>query len=107
MPFTPVHLGPGALFKGIGGEKFSFMVFAGSQVLMDLEPGYRMIAQDSIIHGPTHTIAGAAAIGFLATLSGKPISEYVLRCCRYGRHWCVDDLHQKQGRLASTIFKSC
>lgn len=59
------------------------MVFGGSQVLMDIEPGYRMIVQDPIIHGPTHTLAGAAAIGLIATLSGKPISEFVLRLFRY------------------------
>jgi membrane-bound metal-dependent hydrolase YbcI (DUF457 family) len=83
MPFTPLHLGPGAIFKGIGGDRFSFMVFGGSQVLMDIEPAYRMIVQDSIIHGPTHTLAGAAIIGSIATLSGKPISEFVLRYIRY------------------------
>ncbi len=83
MPFTPVHLGPGALFKGIGGNNFSFMVFGGSQVLMDIEPGYRMLVQDPIVHGPTHTLAGAVVIGFLATVFGKPTSEYVLRLIRY------------------------
>ncbi len=83
MPFTPLHLGPGALFKGIGGDRFSFMVFGGSQVLMDIEPAYRMIGHDLIIHGPTHTLAGAAVIGSIATLSGKPISEFVLRRLAY------------------------
>ena len=38
MPFTPFHLGPGAVFKAIGGRHFSFMVFGGAQVLMDIEP---------------------------------------------------------------------
>jgi len=85
MPFTPLHLGPGALFKGLGGDKFSFMVFGGSQVLMDLEPAYRMIVEDSIIHGPSHTLAGAAVIGAIAILSGKPISEFVLRRIAYPR----------------------
>jgi hypothetical protein len=85
MPFTPLHLGPGALFKGLGGDKFSFMVFGGSQVLMDLEPGYRMIVEDSVIHGPSHTLAGAAVIGVVATLSGKPISEFVLQRTGYRR----------------------
>lgn len=85
MPFTPLHLGPGALFKGLAGDKFSFMVFGGSQVLMDLEPGYRMIVEDSIIHGPSHTLAGAAIIGAIATLSGKPISEFILRRISYHR----------------------
>jgi len=83
MPFTPVHLGPGAFFKGIGGDRFSFMVFGGSQVLMDIEPGYRMIVQDPIVHGPSHTLAGALVIGLIATASGKPISEFILRLLRY------------------------
>lgn len=85
MPFTPLHLGPGALFKGIGGDRFSFMVFGGSQVLMDLEPGFRMIVHDPILHGPTHTLGGAAAIGLISTISGKPISEYVLKLIGYAR----------------------
>ncbi len=71
--------------KGIGGDRFSFMVFGGSQVLMDLEPGYRMIVQDSIIHGPSHTLAGATVIGLVAVLTGKPVSEFVLRQLRYAR----------------------
>lgn len=83
MPFTPFHLGPGALFKGIGGDRFSFMVFGGSQVLIDIEPGYRMISGDPVLHGPSHTIAGALIIGAIATITGKPISEYVLKLFRY------------------------
>ena len=83
MPFTPLHLGPGALLKGIGGDRFSFMVFGGSQVLIDIEPGYRIIVGDSVLHGPSHTILGALAIGVIATLTGKPISEFVLRLVRY------------------------
>lgn len=52
---------------------------------MDLEPGYRMIVEDAIIHGPSHTLAGAAFIGVIATLSGKPISEFALRQIRAPR----------------------
>lgn len=83
MPFTPFHLGPGALFKGIGADRFSFMVFGGAQVLMDLEAGYRMLVDDPVLHGPSHTFLGAALIGAAAMLSGKPISEFVLRAIRY------------------------
>ena len=85
MPFTPFHLGPGAFFKAIGGARFSFMVFGGSQVLIDLEPAYRMVVGDPILHGPSHTLPGALAIGFVATLIGKPISEFVLRRIAYPR----------------------
>ena len=79
MPFTPFHLGPGAVFKAIGGNRFSFMVFGGSQVLIDIEPGVRILVGTSIIHGPSHTIAGAFLIGIVAALIGKPISEFALR----------------------------
>lgn len=85
MPFTPFHLGPGALFKGIGRDRFSFMIFGGSQVLIDIEPGYRMIVGDSVLHGPSHTIAGAIAIGVIATVIGKPVSEFFLQLFRYPR----------------------
>jgi hypothetical protein len=79
MPFTPFHLGPGAAFKAFGGRHFSFMIFGGSQVLMDIEPLVRMIQRHSVVHGPSHTLLGAFAIGVVSAVLGKPISEYVLR----------------------------
>lgn len=79
MPFTPFHLGPGALFKAIGGRHFSFMVFGGSQVMMDIEPLVGIIRGSVVLHGYTHTLGGALAIGALAGLIGRPISAFVLR----------------------------
>jgi hypothetical protein len=79
MPFTPFHLGPGALFKGAGATRFSFMVFGGSQVLMDIEPLIRIAQRAEVLHGVTHTVAGALAIGLAAGATGKPISEAVLK----------------------------
>jgi hypothetical protein len=82
VPFTPFHLGPGAAFKAIGGGRFSFMVFGGSQVLTDIEPGIRMLSGDTVLHGASHTIVGAFLIGTISALIGKPISEFVLRMIR-------------------------
>ena len=79
MPFTPIHLGPGAAFKAIGGKHFSFMVFGGSQVLMDIEPLIGIIQGKDVLHGYSHTLLGALLIGLLAAIIGKPISEYVLK----------------------------
>jgi hypothetical protein len=79
LPFTPFHLGPGAVFKAIGGRHFSFMVFGGTQVLMDLEPAYRIWQNAPVLHGPTHTLAGAFVIGTLGLLTGKPVTAFVLR----------------------------
>ena len=79
MPFTPFHLGPGALFKAVGGRRFSFVVFGGAQVLMDLEPLVGMLRGSDVLHGYTHTLAGALAIGVLAGAIGRPVSLFVLR----------------------------
>ena len=82
MPFTPFHLGPGAIVKGVAGRHFSFMVYGGTQVLMDIEPLIGIIKHKPILHGWTHTILGALVIGTVAGLIGKPISAFVLRFCR-------------------------
>lgn len=78
MPFTPFHLGPGAAFKAIGGKYFSFMVFGGAQVLMDVEPLIGIIQGKDVLHGCTHTILGAFFIGLAAAIFGKPISALAL-----------------------------
>ncbi len=82
MPFTPFHLGPGAAFKAMGGRHFSFMVFGGSQALMDIEPLVGIMRGAPDLHGYTHTIAGAVGIGALATWTGKPVSSQVLAALR-------------------------
>jgi hypothetical protein len=79
MPFTPFHLGPGAVFKAVGGRHFSFMVFGGAQVLMDIEPLIGLIRNTPILHGYTHTVAGALVIGAIAGTIGRPVSGFVLR----------------------------
>ena len=79
MPFTPFHLAPGAVFKAIGGRHFSFMVFGGAQVLMDIEPLVGIVRGSEVLHGYSHTLAGAFAIGTLAGFIGRPISALVLR----------------------------
>lgn len=79
MPFTPIHLGPGALFKAIGGRHFSFMVFGGAQVMIDIEPLIGLIEGKDILHGYTHTLLGALLIGLAAGVIGRPVSVFVLR----------------------------
>ncbi len=83
MPFTPVHLGPGALLKGFLGANFSFVVFGGSQVLIDLEPLIQLLRGSTALHGPSHTMLGALVIGLVATLLGKPIGQAFLKLIGY------------------------
>lgn len=79
MPFTPLHLGPGAVLKAALGRHFSFLVFGGTQVLMDIEPLVRMLRGDAVLHGPTHTFLGATLVALLASAIGRPISHVALR----------------------------
>ena len=88
MPITPLHLGPGAAFKAIGGRHFSFMVFGGAQVLMDLEPLIGLLRGSAVLHGYSHTLAGALVIGIVAALTGKPIGSFVLTRFR-GAHFPI------------------
>ncbi len=79
MPFTPLHMGPAALLKLAGLGYFSFTVFGYSQILIDLEPLIRLLRDDDVLHGHSHTIAGALIIGIVAATSGKYLCEFGLR----------------------------
>lgn len=107
MPVTPFHLGPGALFKGAGGDRFSFMVFGGAQVLMDIEPLVRILRHDGVLHGFTHTIAGALVVGAITGALGKPISEPILRFFGLLRHpipWKVSFITAMIGTYSHIIL---
>lgn len=79
MPFTPFHFGPGAAVKAALGRRFSFTVFALSQVLIDVEPGIRMLADAEPLHPHIHTYLGATAVALVSALPGKPVCEWALR----------------------------
>ncbi len=102
MPFTPIHLGPGALFKAIGGRHFSFMVFGGAQVLIDIEPLIGLIQNKPVLHGYTHTLLGALVIGLVAALTGRPVSAFVLRLLRIP-HYPFTWLASFTGAFAGTF----
>lgn len=107
MPFTPIHLGPGAAFKAVGGRHFSFMVFGGSQVLIDIEPLIGILRGWDVLHGYTHTLAGALVIGFIAGVSGRPVSEFALRLLAIGHHpitWAVSLASGFVGTFSHLLF---
>lgn len=78
MPFTPFHMGPGALFKACMTRNFSLLLFGFTQVLIDIEPLIRIIRRDEVVHGFTHTYIGATLIAFISWLIGKPLFEFAL-----------------------------
>ena len=89
MPFTPLHLGVGSCCKAVGQRRFSFMIFAGTQVLMDIEPLLGLIYNWQYLHLYTHNLIGATLIGSIALLIGKPISQWVLRSILNYKNWSI------------------
>lgn len=88
MPVTPLHLGAGAAFKALGGRHVSFLIFAGSQVLMDIEPLLGIIYAWQVLHGISHTLGGALVIGTVAALIGRPITQFTLQLLKV-KHYPV------------------
>ena len=78
MPVTPFHLGPGIAAKAVLGRHMSLMVFAFSQVAMDVEPAAHMIRGDAVLHGFAHTYVGATLVAALSVVVGRPICQTLL-----------------------------
>lgn len=72
-------MGPGLLFKGAADRHFSLMVFGFSQVLIDIEPGVRMLRGDGALHGFSHTYLGATLVALASVLIGRPVCQFLLR----------------------------
>lgn len=79
MPFTPLHMGPGLLVKSLLQGSFSLMVFAWTQILMDIQPLWVMLTGQGHLHGFSHTYLGATLITIPAAVSGKYAAEWGLR----------------------------
>ena len=79
MPFTPFHMGPGIMVKGILQGGFSLMVFGWSQMVMDIQPLFVLITGEGHLHGFSHTFVGATLLAVFSALSGKYLSESGLK----------------------------
>ena len=83
MPFTPLHMGPGMATKAVLGRCFSLVAFGVSQILIDLEPLIRIFRGDAILHGVTHTYAGAIPIALLAMPLTRWLYPWLARFANY------------------------
>lgn len=79
MPFTPIHLGIAVPVKAVSEKKFNFLVFAWSQIVMDLQPLIVILTHRGQTHGITHTLIGAIVLGLVAAVSGKVALEVVAK----------------------------
>ena len=88
MPFTPLHLGIGTICKATSKHRFSFMIFGGTQVMMDIEPLLGMLLGWPTLHLFTHNLFSAISIAIISVLIGKPMSEFILKRLGY-IHWQI------------------
>lgn len=79
MPFTPYHMGPGLAVKFIAGKRFSLTVFGVSQIAMDLEPLYRILHHDRVVHGLSHTYLGAVVIALLVFWPAQKVCPILVK----------------------------
>ena len=86
MPFTPLHMGAGILVKAVLRQRFSLVVFGGSQIAIDIQPLLGMLTNKGDLHGWTHTVLGATGLALLCGFLGKPIGEFFLRLMRKPQH---------------------
>ncbi len=78
MPFTPFHMGAAVLLKPLAPTRFSVLVFGVSQVAIDLEPLVRILRRDEVLHGWTHTLLGALALGAVAAgVAHAPVNWWI------------------------------
>lgn len=79
LPITPFHFGPGAALKAAAAPYFSFTVFAFSQLLIDLEPGFFWVWRGEPVHPYLHTYLGALPVALLGVWPGRRVCEWALR----------------------------
>ena len=81
MPFTPYHLGPGLLLKAASPRHFSFLAYAASQVVIDVESGYHLLSGNFPVHRGLHTFVLG---GLAGALTGAVIGVIGPRIVRAG-----------------------
>jgi len=80
MPITPFHGGIGLAAKAPLARRFSFVLFAATQVAIDLESAYHLATGQYPIHTFFHTFIGATLV-CLATvlLLRRPCERFLER----------------------------
>lgn len=85
MPFTPFHMGAALALKPAMQARFSVLIFGVSQVAIDIEPLVRLLRGDAQVHGWSHSVVGAIAIGAASAVLGRPVANGWLVLLRRGQ----------------------
>lgn len=81
MPVTPFHIIAAAPIANIIPKRFSWSVFALTNVLIDLEPILSFVITLNPSHGFIHTIFGATLVAILSATYGRQLCEFLVT------HW--------------------
>jgi hypothetical protein len=73
LPITPFHFGPGALVAAASRSKVSFLAFAASNVLIDVESLYNMVTSQPRVHTFFHTYVGSTLVAAAVVLGFVPL----------------------------------
>ncbi|MGP1629283.1 MAG: DUF4184 family protein [Giesbergeria sp.] len=109
MPFTPFHMGAGLLAKAAMDGRISLVSFGVAQVRMDIEPGVRMAAAQGDLHGWSHTLAGALAIGAVATVAApwlirRLVGRWNAELRHYRLEWLMTPAAPRKWAVATGAF---
>lgn len=102
VPFTPFHMGPALALKALAGRHFSVLSFGIAQVAIDLEPLVGMIRDADVLHGWSHSYAGATLIAIGVAILSPPACRLILarwngELDRHGLAWLRS--HSTIGRV--------
>lgn len=80
MPFTPLHMSPGMLFKAALPRHFSITAFGLAQIFIDIEVLWFLSRGEyHHLHRFWHTYPGATIAAAGAAVLGKPVSQWLKR----------------------------
>lgn len=81
LPFTPFHGALGLAAKAAAPRRFSFTVFAATQVAIDLESGFNLLLGRDPVHRFCHTFVGATLVCLAVALVLRGPLERVRALC--------------------------
>ena len=79
MPITPFHFGPGVLVSVASRSKVSFLAFAATNVLIDVESLYNMVTGQPRIHTFFHTYLGSTLAAAVVVVVFLPVRWAALK----------------------------
>jgi hypothetical protein len=71
-------MGAALVVKPGAGQRFSLVAFGLAQLVIDIEPGVRMMQGSAVLHGSSHTLIGALIIATLIAMVSPKIAYWIV-----------------------------